>query len=134
MSGLGLQQFRTLPPEFMKALLAMVAPHSVTSVFSLLVPLVVFLAGVLLSVSVVVRSFKEAQSLAWRLLVAVLLEWRQATRGEAYRRDRPHPSAQRGPGHEGGHRRGNQRPIARYGVSGHGSHRGGKLVAVHQGF
>lgn len=70
---IGLQQFRGLPPEFMRALLVIVEPHAILIVLSLLVPLAVFFAGLLLSVSIVARSYKEAQSYVSPLLMVVFL-------------------------------------------------------------
>ncbi|KAA3615346.1 MAG: ABC transporter permease [Calditrichaeota bacterium] len=52
-----------IPEEITNVLGALLEPKSVILVLSLLIPLTVFLAGILLSISIFAKSFKEAQSL-----------------------------------------------------------------------
>jgi sodium transport system permease protein len=47
--------------------------HNIVLLLSLLVPLTIFFAGVLLSVSLTARSFKEAQSMISPLNIAVIM-------------------------------------------------------------
>jgi sodium transport system permease protein len=56
------QAFR-IPPQILDALLRIIEPGSIALLLSLLVPLCVFFAAVLLSFSIYAKSFKEAQSI-----------------------------------------------------------------------
>ncbi len=69
----GFRQSAELPPEFEQLVLRMLGPAVILRVLSLLVPLAVFFAGLLLAVSVTARSFKEAQSLISPLNIAVIV-------------------------------------------------------------
>jgi len=70
---LGLRQSKELPPEIMEVIVKILGAETILSIFSLLLPLTVFFAGILLSVSLSARSFKEAQSLMTPLNVAVIV-------------------------------------------------------------
>jgi sodium transport system permease protein len=59
----GLRQSKELPPEMFDMIVKILGADTVLTIFSLLVPLTVFFAGILLSISLSARSFKEAQSL-----------------------------------------------------------------------
>ncbi|HEX6791474.1 MAG TPA: ABC transporter permease [Candidatus Krumholzibacteria bacterium] len=62
-----------LPPEFMNLIVRVLGWDTILLLMSLLVPLTIFFAGVLLSVSLTARSFKEAQSLISPLNIALIL-------------------------------------------------------------
>jgi sodium transport system permease protein len=70
---LGLRQSSELPPEILEVIVKILGAGTILSIFSLLLPLTVFFAGVLLSVSLSARSFKEAQSLMTPLNLAVIV-------------------------------------------------------------
>ncbi len=52
-----------MPEEITNVLAGLLEPQSIILVLSLLIPLTVFLAGILLSISIFAKNFKEAQSL-----------------------------------------------------------------------
>jgi sodium transport system permease protein len=70
---IGLRQSKELPPEILDVIVKILGADTILSIFSLLLPLTVFFAGVLLSVSLSARSFKEAQSLITPLNFAVII-------------------------------------------------------------
>lgn len=70
---LGLLQSKELPPEIMDTIVKILGTDTILLIFSLLLPLTVFFAGVLLSVSLSAKSFKEAQSLMTPLNLAVIV-------------------------------------------------------------
>jgi len=70
---LGLRQSKELPPEILDVIVKILGADTILAIFSLLLPLTVFFAGVLLSISLSARSFKEAQSLITPLNIAVII-------------------------------------------------------------
>jgi sodium transport system permease protein len=62
-----------MPSELLDVILRVLGWDTIILLMSLLLPLTIFFAGVLLSVSLSARSFKEAQSLISPLNVAVIL-------------------------------------------------------------
>ena len=70
---IGLRQSKELPPEILEVIVRILGADTILSIFSLLLPLTVFFAGVLLSVSLSARSFKEAQSLMTPLNIAIIV-------------------------------------------------------------
>jgi sodium transport system permease protein len=68
-----IKQSHDLPQGFLDVLLRLLGWHSIVLLLSLLVPLTIFFAGVLLSVSLTARSFKEAQSMISPLNIAVIM-------------------------------------------------------------
>jgi sodium transport system permease protein len=70
---IGLRQSKELPPEMFDIIVKILGADSILLIFSLLLPLTVFFAGVLLSVSLSARSFKEAQTLITPLNFAVII-------------------------------------------------------------
>lgn len=70
---IGLKQSGELPPEILDIIVKLLGVDTILLVFSLLFPLTVFFAGVLLSVSLSARSFKEAQSLITPLNIAIIV-------------------------------------------------------------
>ena len=70
---IGIKQTDNIPPEFFDIIMKMLGWDTIVLVLSLLLPLTTFFAGVLLSVSLSARSFKEAQSLISPLNVAIIV-------------------------------------------------------------
>ena len=70
---IGLRQSNELPPEILDIIVKILGIDTVLLIFSLLLPLTVFFAGILLSVSLSARSFKEAQTLITPLNIAVII-------------------------------------------------------------
>ncbi|HEU4929790.1 MAG TPA: ABC transporter permease [Candidatus Krumholzibacteria bacterium] len=70
---IGIKQTGNIPPEFMDVIMKMLGWDTIILVLSLLLPLTIFFAGVLLSVSLSARSFKEAQSLISPLNIAIIV-------------------------------------------------------------
>jgi sodium transport system permease protein len=62
-----------IPQQFMDIIVKMLGWDTILLVISLLLPLTIFFAGILLSVSLTARSFKEAQSLISPLNIAVIV-------------------------------------------------------------
>lgn len=70
---IGFKQVTAIPPELMQTILGILELKSVVLLFSLLLPLTIFFAAVLLSLSIYARSFKEAQSIITPLMVIVII-------------------------------------------------------------
>jgi len=70
---LGVRQAGNLPPEMVDSILRLLGTDTLLLLLSFLLPLTVFFAGLLLSVSLTARSFKEAQSLMTPLNIAVIV-------------------------------------------------------------
>jgi len=70
---IGIKQTQQLPPEILEVMIKILGWGNIAMLFSLLLPLTVFFAGILLSVSLSAKSFKEAQSLVSPLNVAIIL-------------------------------------------------------------
>jgi sodium transport system permease protein len=70
---LGVRQAGNLPPEMVDSVLKLLGADTLLLLLSFLLPLTVFFAGLLLSVSLTARSFKEAQSLMTPLNIAVIV-------------------------------------------------------------
>jgi sodium transport system permease protein len=68
-----MKQSHDLPAGFIDVLLRLLGWDNILLLLSLLVPLTIFFAGILLSVSLTARSFKEAQSMISPLNIAVIL-------------------------------------------------------------
>ncbi|HET6349872.1 MAG TPA: ABC transporter permease [Candidatus Krumholzibacteria bacterium] len=75
MTGLffAIKHSRELPPQFLDMILRILGWDTITLLLSLLLPLTIFFAGVLLSVSLTARSFKEAQSMISPMNIAVIV-------------------------------------------------------------
>jgi sodium transport system permease protein len=72
--GIGLKQFaNALPEALMSSLLSFVAPGNVALLLTMLVPLIVFFAGILTLVTTYAKSYKEAQSLISPMTILVIL-------------------------------------------------------------
>lgn len=68
-----IKQSSSIPPEFMKIIVQILGWHTILLLLSLLLPLTIFFAGILLSISLTARSFREAQSLISPLNFAVII-------------------------------------------------------------
>jgi sodium transport system permease protein len=66
-------QFKEIPPELMQAITGILDVKTILLVLSLLLPLTVFFAAFLLSLSIFAKSYKEAQSLISPLTIVVIL-------------------------------------------------------------
>jgi len=67
------QSFGELPPEFTESMSSMVQPGTLVMLFLLLLPLTVFFASTLMTLSISAQSFKEAQSLISPVMILVML-------------------------------------------------------------
>ncbi len=70
---LAIKQAKGIPQGAMQAIIRIVEFKSVGLLFSLLVPICVFFAAALLSISIFARSFKEAQSIMTPLNILVII-------------------------------------------------------------
>ena len=68
-----LRQVQNIPPEIVSAIMGILDIQTVLLVLSLLLPLSVFFAAFLLSLSMFAKSYKEAQSLISPLTIVVIL-------------------------------------------------------------
>lgn len=68
-----LQQVKGIPPDFMRAIMGILDVQTILLVLSLLLPLAVFFAAVLLSLSIFAKSYKEAQGLISPLSIVIIL-------------------------------------------------------------
>ena len=67
------RQISKIPPEILSAVMAILDSQTVLLVLSLLLPLTVFFAAFLLSMSIYAKSYKEAQSMISPLMMVVIL-------------------------------------------------------------
>jgi sodium transport system permease protein len=70
---LGFKQAGEIPPELLDVIIKILGVDTILLVLSLLLPLTVFFAGVLLSISLPAKSFKEAQSFITPLNIVVII-------------------------------------------------------------
>lgn len=70
---LGIRMVAEIPPELMEFVLSVLEPTTIALLISLLLPLTMFFAGILLSLSMFARSFKEAQSIIAPFNIMVVL-------------------------------------------------------------
>jgi len=66
-------QIEEIPPELMQLIMSILDVQTIVLVFSLLLPLTVFFAAILLSLSIFAKSYKEAQSLISPLSIVIIL-------------------------------------------------------------
>jgi len=59
----GIRQAGEIPPEIVEVILGILEPQSILLLISLLLPLTMFFAGIMLSLSMFAKTFKEAQSI-----------------------------------------------------------------------
>jgi len=69
----GVHTIKDLPPEIGSMLLEILEPKSVSLFISMLLPLTMFFSGILLSISVYSKSFKEAGSIMGPVNIVILL-------------------------------------------------------------
>jgi sodium transport system permease protein len=69
----GIRQVREIPPELLKTVLSILEVDSILLLLSLLIPLTIFFAALLLSMSIFARSFKEAQSTISPMMIVVIV-------------------------------------------------------------
>ncbi|MBP2680428.1 MAG: transporter permease [Candidatus Krumholzibacteriota bacterium] len=70
---IGIRRSPEIPPEALNAILGMLEPGSIAMLLSLLLPLTVFFAAILLSLSFFAKSFKEAQSTITPLMIFIIV-------------------------------------------------------------
>jgi sodium transport system permease protein len=70
---IGIRQSAEIPPELLNAILQMLEARSIILLLSLLLPLTIFFAACLLSLSIFAKSFKEAQSIINPLMVVIII-------------------------------------------------------------
>lgn len=70
---IGIKQAQELPQEFLDVLVKILGWGNIAMLLSLLLPLTIFFAGLLLSISLSAKTFKEAQSMISPLNVAIIL-------------------------------------------------------------
>jgi len=70
---IGIRRAHDIPPELLKTLLGILEPGSIILLISLLLPLTIFFAALMLSLSIFARSFKEAQSYISPLMIVVII-------------------------------------------------------------
>jgi sodium transport system permease protein len=70
---IGIIQTREIPPELLSTILGILEFRSIVMLLSLLFPLTVFFAGILLSLSFFARSYKEAQSIISPMTIVIIV-------------------------------------------------------------
>ena len=70
---IGIRQSPEIPAEVLDAILGMLEVRSIVLLLSLLLPLTVFFASILLSLSIFAKSFKEAQSTITPLMILIIV-------------------------------------------------------------
>lgn len=70
---LGIRQVSEIPPQLFTVIMSILEWRSIVMLLTLLLPLTVFFAAILLSVSLFARSFKEAQSAISPMTIAVIV-------------------------------------------------------------
>ncbi len=70
---IGIIQTREIPPELLSTILGILEFRSIVMLLSLLLPLTVFFAGILLSLSFFARSYKEAQSIISPMTIVIIV-------------------------------------------------------------
>ena len=70
---LGIRMSSEIPQELLQVIMNMLEWDSIALMFTLLLPLTVFFAAFLLSISIFAKSFKEAQSVISPLFVVIII-------------------------------------------------------------
>ena len=70
---IGIMQTREIPAEFLKTILGILEIRSIVMLLSLLFPLTIFFGGILLSLSIFARSYKEAQSIISPMMIVIIV-------------------------------------------------------------
>ncbi|MEK6572263.1 MAG: ABC transporter permease, partial [Bacteroidota bacterium] len=69
----GISQVREIPSELLQTILSILEFQSIALLISLLLPLTVFFAAILLSLSIYAKSYKEAQSIISPMMILVIV-------------------------------------------------------------
>jgi sodium transport system permease protein len=69
----GIRRLTEIPPELLNTIMSILEVKSILILLSLLLPLSIFFAGILLSLSIYARSYKEAQSIISPLMFVVII-------------------------------------------------------------
>jgi sodium transport system permease protein len=69
----GISRMTEIPPELLNTIMSILEVKSILILLSLLLPLSIFFAGILLSLSIYARSYKEAQSIISPLMFVVII-------------------------------------------------------------
>jgi len=69
----GIRQVKEIPPELLNMILSILEFDSIILLISLLLPLTIFFAAILLSLSFFAKSFKEAQSIISPMMIVVII-------------------------------------------------------------
>lgn len=69
----GIRQVKEIPPELLNMILSILEFDSIVLLISLLLPLTIFFAAILLSLSFFAKSFKEAQSIISPMMIVVII-------------------------------------------------------------
>lgn len=69
----GVVQIKEIPPELLKAILDLLQFRSIALLLSLLLPMTIFFAAGLLSLSIFARSYKEAQSIITPSMIVIIV-------------------------------------------------------------
>ena len=67
------RQVKEIPPELMQIIMGILDTQTILLVLTLLFPLTVFFAAVLLSLSIFAKSYKEAQSIISPITIVIIL-------------------------------------------------------------
>lgn len=70
---IGIRRMTDIPPEIFDTIMSILEVDSIFLLFSLLLPLSVFFAGLLLSLSIFAKSYKEAQSILSPFMFLVII-------------------------------------------------------------
>jgi sodium transport system permease protein len=70
---IGFTQVQEIPTELVRTILGLLEPQSIILLLSLLFPLTIFFASVLLSLSIYAKSYKEAQSIISPMMIVVIV-------------------------------------------------------------
>jgi sodium transport system permease protein len=70
---IGIRQAGEIPPEILEVILGILEFKSIVMLVSLLLPLTIFFAGILLTLSIFAKTFKEAQSIITPVNIIVIL-------------------------------------------------------------
>jgi sodium transport system permease protein len=70
---IGIVQVKEIPAELLSTILGILEVRSIALLLSLLLPLTVFFAAILLSLSIFAKSYKEAQSIISPLMIVIIV-------------------------------------------------------------
>jgi sodium transport system permease protein len=70
---IGIVQVKEIPAELLRTILGILEVRSIALLLSLLLPLTVFFAAILLSLSIFAKSYKEAQSIISPMMIVIIV-------------------------------------------------------------